>query len=560
MALELNAEISVGLKGAENFRKAKDGLNDVEKAATNAKKATGGFGDAVKLVESGLGKMWSVGVRAVKVLSDIAVKAGLAAVALGGAAAAMTGLFAKAIIGTSSQFENFSIQLETVFGDKGTATKMMDFIVEFAAKTPFTVEGLTQSAVTLQTYGLSAQKWLPMVSELAAGMGRDVTDAAFAVAKATVGESERLKELGITSRVLKEYGVTVNAAGAISAQTAEDVAKLEDAIAAVIGERFSGAIERFQTTWKGMTSNLEDFWTAFKRMIGEAGLFDAMKTMLKSFMDTLEEMKQSGTLQALAKTFSDLLSYIPALGQKMIAHLPNAVQTTQAWLTSLKDWLTDNAEKMWDAFINGANLAWKTLANAWGGINAWFGATFEGGIAEALTGAAYDFEHFTLSMKSLQTDLQSFLAFTRGVSLSFGGALDAAAASYKRSEELGDLARSYRSQRDALGTREERIAAGRAAAESRRKAIGETPFSDFFKSVYTPMQRPVTPTPTVQPAMAPQAIATQSESALAYQRQQRVQVEIVNRWDPATGKILADARTLGQGYATPQMLVNEYGR
>jgi len=206
-------------------------------------------------------------------------------VALGIATTGTLGAMATAAVRSASMFEDLGVQLETLYRSKSKALEMRDWIVQFAAKTPFEIQGITQAAAQLEAYGLDAKHWLPLAGDMAAGMARDITDAAAAVAKATVGESERLKEMGISSRVLKEFGAHASAAGGLAATSAEDVKALTTAIEKVAKTRFEGGMARFSETLTGKVSNLSDAFTNLKATVGE--------TFLPTIKDVVDKVTEA---------------------------------------------------------------------------------------------------------------------------------------------------------------------------------------------------------------------------------------------------------------------------
>ncbi len=96
------------------------------------------------------------------------VLAGLAAAATGAAAATV-----KAI-GVYSQYEQAEIAFKTMLGGAQQAQAFLEEMWDFAKKTPFTYEGVQQSAKQLLAYGFTAEKipdLLMAIGDAAAGLG-----------------------------------------------------------------------------------------------------------------------------------------------------------------------------------------------------------------------------------------------------------------------------------------------------------------------------------------------------------------------------------------------------
>ena len=113
--------------------------------------------------------------------------AGISLVALG-----------KEIVDTLAKFEKFEAVLTTTLGNNSAAQSAMQQITTFAAKTPFEVDGLTDSFVRLANQGfVPTMDEMTKLGDLASSKGKDMTQLSEALIDAQVGEFERLKEFGI---------------------------------------------------------------------------------------------------------------------------------------------------------------------------------------------------------------------------------------------------------------------------------------------------------------------------------------------------------------------------
>lgn len=124
-----------------------------------------------------------------------AMGANFAAISASGVvfSAAMSGALlgaAGVAINTAAGFEQAQAKLETVLKSTAKARATMGDAVKLAAKTPFDVEGLVTAAVQLEVYGNRSKETLPLVADLAAGMGKRIEDTALVVGKAMSGSLE----------------------------------------------------------------------------------------------------------------------------------------------------------------------------------------------------------------------------------------------------------------------------------------------------------------------------------------------------------------------------------
>ena len=73
----------------------------------------------------------------------------------------------------AADFEQMQVAFETMLGSADKAKEMMDWIVEFSAKTPFEVKDLTEYAKRLLAFGESMEEVkedLKALGDIAAGV------------------------------------------------------------------------------------------------------------------------------------------------------------------------------------------------------------------------------------------------------------------------------------------------------------------------------------------------------------------------------------------------------
>jgi hypothetical protein len=79
----------------------------------------------------------------------------------------------------------------------------MAWLTEFASTTPFQLDTVVESFIKMQALGLNpTEDALRSFGNTSAAMGKDLMQFIEAVADASVGEFERLKEFGVKSFVL----------------------------------------------------------------------------------------------------------------------------------------------------------------------------------------------------------------------------------------------------------------------------------------------------------------------------------------------------------------------
>ncbi|MGM0807525.1 MAG: phage tail tape measure protein [Bacillota bacterium] len=236
--------------------KVNDGspLKDLAKDADKAEKSVGNLGEKLENVG---GQVQSAG-------QGIATSFGAGTLAIG----AGLGFAIKAAADNETQLAKMETAMK---GNTEAAKEYLEWAKEFGKTTPFEASEVIDASIKLKSYGIEAKDTLESIGNMAAGMGKGLDDAIEAVADAQTGELERLKEFGITKQMLIDKalelgkGEIVNAKGQIT-----DMAALNDALFAIMDERFKGGMERQSKTLNGQLSALKDSMTQTMAAIGEA--------------------------------------------------------------------------------------------------------------------------------------------------------------------------------------------------------------------------------------------------------------------------------------------------
>jgi hypothetical protein len=220
-----------------------------------------------------------------------------------GAGAALRG-----ITNTSRQFEDLEATLRAVTGSQENAALAFKTVEDFTKTTPFQLANVTESFIRFYQAGITpSNENLTAFGNLAAGMGKDITQLAQATFNATTGEMEMLKQFGIKAKLMgDEIEVTFEGQTKTIARTGEAIGEF---LLDLGRTRFPTALEERLNTLSGALSNLADNSSIFMNEIGEAGLNKALTRLAK----TLEEVvvASGGLATAIGTTLGgafDLLS------------------------------------------------------------------------------------------------------------------------------------------------------------------------------------------------------------------------------------------------------------
>jgi len=255
--------------------------------------------------EGGMGRITSAAGNASKGISKVAHEAGALTAKLTAMGGVAVWLFKTQLIDTAAEFERYRSILETVEGSSDKAQRSLDWVSDFAAKTPFELGEVTDAFVKLRAYGMDPTNGLlRTLGDTGAAMSKPIIQAVEAMADAVTGEYERLKEFGVKAST-KGNKVTFAYTDKDGKQQAKTVdnrnrAMIQSTLEAIWNEKYAGAMDKQSKTWIGMTSNLMDQWTRFKVMIMKSGVFDWLKGKLDGILTTVDRMAADGSLAKLA--------------------------------------------------------------------------------------------------------------------------------------------------------------------------------------------------------------------------------------------------------------------
>jgi phage tail tape-measure protein len=313
------------------------------------------------------------------------------------------GALFKSVMQTGAAFENYAATLKIVLGSQEDASKALKWIENFAKRTPYEVENLTEAFVRLAAYGIKGEDVLGTLGDTAAAMGKDIMQAVEAFADAQTGEFERLKEFGIkalqiTKSNADKFGASLSQVGqtalAYTDKNGKQMYKIIDrnnraiissTLQSIWNEKFAGAMDERSKTIDGMLSNLSDQWTSFEKLISKK-VAPLVRAALKRILEAIDQLDKEGTLDKWATSIGNVFKAVIAYsygalqavvdffrksskesdisgkdledyrrkGQKMANTILNAFD-------EMKQWLDKNGSQMWDDIKSGASALLEVL-------------------------------------------------------------------------------------------------------------------------------------------------------------------------------------------------------
>ncbi len=249
-------------------------------------------------------------------------------------------------------------QMDVLSSGLITATKSMDGMTEafaeleqFAKTTPYTLDQSVNAFTKLVNLGLTpSQEAMTSYGNTAAAMGKDMMQMVEAVADATTGEFERLKEFGIKA---KSEGDNVSFTfQGVTTTVKKNADEIEQYLIKLGENNFGGAMANRMATLDGALSNLQDSWDGLFRAVssqGTGGLIEDSARRATDALDELTAMLASGEMAGYAAAISESWSSTFTSISDGLSGVDAYVQEVfKAW----RDDGTDTSNWMSDAFWN----------------------------------------------------------------------------------------------------------------------------------------------------------------------------------------------------------------
>jgi len=225
------------------------------------------------------------------------------------------GWFGKQFTEPASQFEQFKLRLEALYGSAEKAAEVFGNFQAIAAKTPATLMQVVEAGASLKAFGMDAEATLMSVTDLAAYMGMDVVEAAQAVGRAFsggAGAADILRERGVLQLIKSFKGIDDLTKLSLPEFRKALIETMQDPAAGI-----SGAADKMAKSYAGAISNLQDSFTNLKAKIGSeftpalteaAKVLTVVLTALNTDMGTLTGTvgNQKVTVDLLTKSWQTL--------------------------------------------------------------------------------------------------------------------------------------------------------------------------------------------------------------------------------------------------------------
>lgn len=279
----------------------------------------------------------------------------------------------------ASNMEGYRVQLETATKDTEKAGKLMSNAIEYANKTPFETGQVVQATAVMEMYGLSSERWLSDIADMAGATNKDMMQATEAMVDAGVGEFERLKEFGLSKDKImaesaKKYGkdVVFNSKGQVT-----DQIKLMDTLQEMMQKSYGGGAEKLSKTTKGLWSTVTGVWkTGMATILGigtegenagvilEGTFMDYVKKGVETVATALQNFQNSGIFNEIGMAFDNTIQVMIIKTQKGISIItPFFKKFRDTFLPIIKDVFNVITTQIYPAFKNVAEEVFPSVGN-----------------------------------------------------------------------------------------------------------------------------------------------------------------------------------------------------
>ncbi|MGV0961858.1 MAG: tape measure protein [Limnohabitans sp.] len=262
------------------------------------------------------------------------------------------------LVGVTREFDKLNAGLITATGSVDGAKEKFAWIQGFAAKTPYDLAQVTDSFIKLANFGLNpSEQALTSYGNTASSLGKDLNQMIEAVADATTGEFERLKEFGIKAKSEGDQ-VSFTFRG-ITTTVGKNAKEIEDYLIKLGETNFGGAMENRMATLDGALSNFGDEWDKLFLNISQSGIGDAIADGVRygiSILERLNEKIKSGELLEFIQTNKEMIITVASAVAGIVALTVSAAALAPVIYTVTAAWRAVNIVML--ASTGGQLLPW----------------------------------------------------------------------------------------------------------------------------------------------------------------------------------------------------------
>jgi len=235
----------------------------------------------------------------------------------------------QTLVKAGTGLETFRTQLQALYqGNIELAEQALQTVIQFAERTPFYTKDVVNAFIMLEAAGIKVStKLLKTLGDTAYLFNRDISDVANALISM---ETEVWRRLGI---VIDRTGKkAVLSSGNIRIEVENTISSIRAAVVELMEKRFSGAMEKAESTYTGIMRILGSIWDIFWMKVTESGVWDYIKAVFQILLDYINKFREEGRLDIWAKNISNALIVTFKAGVESIGVFIRAIDVLRsAW-------------------------------------------------------------------------------------------------------------------------------------------------------------------------------------------------------------------------------------
>ena len=281
---------------------------DLAMNTTKFQKQIKGASDTTKILLTSLNKITVAGKKAADVLgSAFKVLGGL------GAGAALTGIYAlsKGAFDNVKAFEDLSAKISGVTGDLQSAEQVFWELNSLEDETTISTQKLADSLLYLNKYGISVtSKDIKDLSALSLGLNKDLETVSSAIAKATQGRYNELKNLGFA---VQDEGnkLSVTFKG-VTTEIGKDAESIKNYLSSIGESKFSDVLNNKLNTTEASLNRFKNAWGTLQTEIfrSDGTLGQLFQSILNTGTNMVNGLIQVFRLESVKKTLDSAVKRI----------------------------------------------------------------------------------------------------------------------------------------------------------------------------------------------------------------------------------------------------------
>lgn len=256
-----------------------------------------------------------------------------------GAVGGAFSMLKNAAMGMNQTLETSTLQFTTLMGDADKARQHVEYLFEFAKKTPFETGPIIQASRMMQTFGgeaLNSQKNLQLLGDASAATSAPIDQLGFWVGRLYAmlkggqpfGEAAmRLQELAVLTPEARQKMEALQKAGG---STSEVFGVFQQSL-----EKFTGGMVKQAGTWAGVTSTFTDTVNILSAKAMKP-LFTTMRDLLGSMNEVFGSDEFEKKAEALSNVIASGLNVAIDATKSLFSTLSGVVETVRTNFQNLQ--------------------------------------------------------------------------------------------------------------------------------------------------------------------------------------------------------------------------------